>query len=81
MNSIKRQYLFGLLFIGVGIYQAVRHDYLEFSLYAMAGTAFILNAMVSEPRLVAYKKPLIIITWILIVSTAILFLYLLQFRF
>lgn len=81
MDSIKRQYLFGLLFTGIGIYQAIMNDYLEFSLYTVAGLAFVVNALSSEPKLVSYKKPLVITAWILIISAGILFLYLLQFKF
>lgn len=82
MNSVKRQYLFGLFFIAVGIYQIVaKNDYLEFSMYAVAGAAFVVNGMSSEPKLVSYKKPLVIAAWFLIISAAILFLYLLQFKF
>lgn len=81
MDSIKRQYLFGLLFTGIGIYQAIMNDYLEFSLYTVAGLAFVVNALSSEPKLVSYKKPLVITAWVLIISAGILFLYLLQFKF
>lgn len=81
MNTRVRQYLFGLIFIGVGIYQLYLHDYLEATLYSMAGLAFIANTLTLEPRLVAYKKPLIIVTWTLIITTAILFIYLIQFKF
>lgn len=81
MNSLKRQYLFGLIFIGIGIYQVIISDYLEFSLYTVAGTAFIVNALSSEPMLAAYRKPLVIAAWTLIISAGILFLYLLQFKF
>jgi hypothetical protein len=81
MNAQTRQYLFGLIFVGVGIYQLVVKDYLEFTLYAVAGLAFILNALTLEPRVAQYKKMLVIITWILIAATGILFLYLLQFKY
>lgn len=81
MSSLKRQYLFGLLFIGIGVYQLVIKDYLEFSLYAVAGTAFIVNALSLEPRLVSAKKVLAIVAWIFIISAAILLLYLLRTRF
>jgi hypothetical protein len=81
MKSQTRQYFFGLIFIGFGIYQLVTGDILEFSLYSVAGLAFIVNALTFEPRLVGYKKPLVMATWVLIVSTGILFLYLLQFKF
>lgn len=81
MSAKNRQYLFGLLFIGVGIYQLAVNDLLEFSLYALAGTSFIVNALTLEPRLFAYKKPLVIVSWILIGATGILFLYMLQFKY
>jgi len=81
MNSQVRQYLFGGIFAAVGIYQLVMKDYLEFSLYTVAGLAFVFNALTFEPRLLAYKKPLVIITWTLIISTGLLFLYLLQFKY
>jgi hypothetical protein len=81
MNARTRQYLFGLIFLGVGIYQLVVKDYLEFSLYATAGTAFIVNCLTMEPGLSRYKTPLVIASWILIGSTGILFLYLLQFKY
>ena len=81
MTARTRQYLFGLIFLAVGIYQLVIQDYLEFSLYALAGTAFIVNCLTMEPALVKYKKPLVIVTWLLIGITGILFLYLLQFKY
>jgi hypothetical protein len=81
MDSIKRQYLFALIFVGVGIYQATIKDYLEFSLYAIAGVAFILNALSLEPKLVKVKKSLVVATWVFMIIAAVLFLYLLQFKF
>jgi hypothetical protein len=81
MNARSRQYLFGLLFIGVAIYQLVIGDWAEFTLYTVAGLAFILNTLTLEPKLAAYKKPLVIISWIMIAATGLLFLYLLQFKY
>jgi hypothetical protein len=81
MKSQTRQYLFGTVFIAFGIYQVVKLDYLEASLYSIAGLAFIFNTLTFEPKLADYKKPLVIITWGLIGATGILFLYLLQFKF
>ena len=81
MNGKTRQYLFGLLFLGVGIYQLVINDLLEFSLYGLAGASFIVNALTMEPKLVNYKKPLVILSWALIGATGILFLYMLQFKY
>ena len=81
MNSLSRQYLFGLMFIGFGVYQVYIKDLMEFFLYGLAGLAFIFNALTLEPKLLRYKKPLVIITWILIGATGIFFLYILQFKF
>lgn len=81
MNARVRQYLFGLIFIAVGVYQLKVGDYLELALYAVAGTSFIVNGLTLEDRLVKYKKPLVIASWILIGTTGVLFLYLLQFKY
>ena len=81
MNAKIRQYLFGSIFIAVAIYQLSIGDLLEFALYTLAGASFIVNALTLEARLVNYKKPLVIISWILIGATGILFLYLLQFKY
>jgi len=81
MNARTRHYLFGLIFVGVGIYYGVSRDYLELALYGMAGSAFIVNALTMEKKLVSLKKPLVIVSWLLIITTGILFLYLLQFKY
>lgn len=80
MNSVQRQYLFGLIFMGVGIYQFTLHDYIEFSLYVVAGLAFIVNGLTFEPKLESYKKKLVMLSWALIIASGILFLYLVQFK-
>jgi len=81
MNQRTRQYLFGLIFIGVGVYQLIKQDMLEAYLYIVAGSAFVFNTLATEPALFSYKKTLVIITWTLIIAAGILFLYLLQFKF
>jgi hypothetical protein len=81
MNSRTRQYFFALIFLGVGVYQIYIQDYLEASLYFLAGVAFIFNTLTLEPKFFSYKKILIPITWTLIIMTAILFLYLIQFKY
>ncbi|HYC85928.1 MAG TPA: hypothetical protein VEB86_11940 [Chryseosolibacter sp.] len=81
MGPTTRQYLFGLIFIGVAIYQVSVGDYLETSLYGLGGLAFIVNALTVEPKLVIYKRPLVVVSWVLIISTGLLFLYLLQFKY
>lgn len=81
MNARTRQYLFGLIFLSVGIYQLWKDDILEFSLYGLAGAAFIVNTLTMEPKLAGLRKPLVILSWVLIAATGILFLYLLQFKY
>jgi len=81
MNARQRQYLFGAIFLAFGIYQLVLKDWLEATLYMVAGAAFIFNTIASEPTLANYKRILVAITWVLIVTAGILFLYLLQFRY
>ena len=81
MNATTRQYLFGAIFLAVGLYQIYRRDYLEASLYLLAGLSFVFNMLASEPKLIAYKKTLVIITWSLMIITALVFLYVLQFKF
>lgn len=81
MKSLSRQYLFGSLFFAFGVYQGITGDWLEASLYGVAGLAFAVNALTFEPKLYKYKKQLVMLSWTLIISTAILFLYLLQFKY
>lgn len=81
MNARTRQYFFGIIFFAVGIYQLVKQDSLEASLYIIAGTAFVFNTLASEPGLSKYNKILVIITWALILTAGALFLYVLQFKF
>ena len=81
MNSHLRQYLFGLVFFGFGVYEFKKNDPLEASVYLIAGLAFIFNNLVSEPKFHAHRKTLVAITWILIIAASIVFLYVLQFKF
>jgi hypothetical protein len=81
MNAKIRQYLLGLVFLGVGIYHYFINDFLELALYGSAGLAFIVNGLTLEEKLLEYKKPLVIVSWILIGTTGILFLWLLQFKY
>lgn len=81
MNARIRQYGFAGIFLAVGIYQLVQRDLLEASLYLVAGLAFVLNALATEPRLLPFRKGIVITTWILIIISGILFLYLLQEKY
>jgi hypothetical protein len=81
MNAQTRQYLFGAIFFAIGIYQLYKKDFLEASLFLSGGLAFAANTLVSEPRLAAYKKLLVIFTWMLIIVTGLIFLYVIQFKY
>ena len=81
MSAQMRSYLFGLIFLAVGLFQGYKNDYLEASLYLLAGLSFIVNTLTSEPKLASVKKTLVIITWVLIITTGLVFLYVLQFKF
>ncbi len=81
MNAQSRQYIFGLIFIAFGIYQATLKEYVELSMYSGAGLAFIFNALVAEPALQQHRKVLSAVTWVFIIITGLLFLYLLRYKF
>jgi uncharacterized membrane protein YoaK (UPF0700 family) len=81
MSSHRRFYAYAAGLMVFAGYQIFKQDWMEASLYLCAAVAFGVNGLTSEPRLSAYKRPMVIISWILIIATAILFLYLLQFKF
>lgn len=80
MNARLSQYGFVVIFIAIGIYQIIRGDYLESSLYFLASLAFVFNNLSTEPSLVSYKKIFVIATWVAIAITVIVFLWVLQFN-
>lgn len=81
MNSRIRQYLFGGIFVAIGVYYMIQPNFLEASLYILAGLSFISNTLINEPSLAAYRKVMVIVTWSLIIVTAILFLWVLQSKY
>lgn len=81
MNSRIRQYLFGGIFVAIGVYYIVQRSYVEASLYVLAGLSFISNTLINEPALAAYRKVLVIVTWSFIIITAIVFLWVLQSKY
>jgi hypothetical protein len=50
MDSRLRQYLFGLIFFGFGVYEFKKNDPLEAAVYLTAGLAFIFNNLIGEPK-------------------------------
>lgn len=81
MNSHKQFYLWGAALIAFGAYNLYQGDAFEFALYALAGVTFIINALPYQPALLPYRRILVIASWIFIFATAVLFLYMLQFKF
>jgi drug/metabolite transporter (DMT)-like permease len=81
MDRRIRQYGFAAIFLAVGIYFIVKQDFLEGSLYCLAGLAFLLNTLVNEAALQPYKSILTVITWALIIITALVFLWVIQFKY
>jgi hypothetical protein len=73
--------IFAAAFLGVALYQLYLRDYIEVVLYGMAALAFFISVLTQQARFLRYKKPLVIITWVLIFMTGILFVYLIQFKF
>jgi hypothetical protein len=49
-------------------------------LYATAGLAFVVNATTFESKLERFRKGLVILSWVLIIATGLLLLYLIQFK-
>jgi hypothetical protein len=78
MNSRVRQYLFGGVFIVLGVYLWMQSNFLYAWTCFLTGVSFAVNALTFEPALEAYRKPLTILAWILIFATGILFLWVLQ---
>jgi len=81
MNAHVRQYVFGGILLAFAIYQITRMDWVEVSLYGCAGLAFVLNALTLETKLAPFKKPLVVVAWTFIILTALLFFYVIQFKF
>jgi hypothetical protein len=81
MSGHRRYYIYGAALLAFGIYQLAQRDPLESSLYFSAALTFAVNGAASEPALENHKKLLVIASWIFIAITALLFLYLLQFKY
>lgn len=80
MKFFNTQYLFSFFFLAFGAYQIYEGNFLEASLYIVAALAFIFNTLAGQKNLERYKKVLVIITWTLMISTALLFFWFLQFK-
>ena len=72
------QYLAGALFLAFSLYQLSREEYWEFSLYAMAGAAFITMGLLKENRFPRFHGILNVLSWVLIISAGILLIFLVR---
>jgi hypothetical protein len=81
MKDFSSQYLFAVVFIAVGGYQLYKENWLEASLYILAALSFIFNTLAGEKKFQHRKKLLVRITWTLMIITALLFLWVLQFKY
>ena len=77
----RRQYLFGLAFIILSLFYFFKARDIEGALCVLAGLSFITNQLTAEPKLFAYKKMLVIATWIFILITGVFFFYVLRNSF
>lgn len=72
------QYLIGTLFTAFGLYQIYQNDIWEFALYTLAGAAFISIGLIKDQKLQRHQKVLSIISWILIITSGLLLLFMVQ---
>jgi hypothetical protein len=77
MDSRLRQYLFGLIFFGFGVFEFKKNDPLEASVYLLAGLALFLFIL-SRTKAPSHKRLLVVVTWALIIAASIVFLYVLR---
>jgi hypothetical protein len=80
MKANRNFYLYGSALLVVAAYQAYQGDFVEMALYVLAALAFGVNGLTGEPAVARYKRPLVVLSWVLIVATIIDFLYLMRFR-
>jgi len=71
----RKQYIPALLLIVFALYQLIKPDYWEFTMYLMAGVSFLLMGLIRDGWMSQYKKILDAVSWILIGLTVVMFLY------
>jgi len=80
MKYFNTQSLFSAVFLLLGCYNLYEGKWLEASLYIVAALAFVFNSLASHEKFERHKKVLVAITWTLMISTALLFFWFLQFK-
>jgi len=72
-----REYAFAMGFLAMSVYQFLKPDYWEVTLYFMAGTAFALMGLIKDGYFNKNKTLVDTISWALIIFTGIFFIYML----
>lgn len=78
MKGSVIQYIVGILMLSFSFYQLYIKDYWEASLYITAGLAFLIMGLIKNNALPRYRSILNVLSWILILLAAFLFLFLVR---
>lgn len=78
MRKISSQYIISFLILAFAVYQLSLPDYWEFSLYFSAGLAFLVMGMIKSKKFDKYDKILTVLSWVLIILSAFLLLFLVR---
>lgn len=79
MKAYIIRYLVGIIFLLLGIYKLYGGAGTDGTLYLLMGFGFIVMGIINNRVLVRYERLLTILSWILIITASLLFLYLIQF--
>jgi len=74
------QYLIALASIGFSVFQLYRDDLREFALYFTLGLAFAVMGLAKEDQFKKHKW-LPVLSWVLVIATGIIFLFVLRTDF
>ena len=78
LNQIVRGNLLVFVFGLLGVYTIYNEKYLEGIVYLLVGFGFALTSMSRSESFSKYKRPLTIISWIVIMGAVIMFIVLLR---
>lgn len=74
------RYLVGVIFLLLALYKLSEGVRFEGTLYLLMGFAFIVMGVINNKIWVQHEKLLTIISWVLIITSCLMFLYLIQFN-
>lgn len=72
------RYLVGIVFLLLGFFKLSQGIGFEGTLYIIMGFAFIVMGVVNKKVWVKYERLLTILSWVLIITAGLMFLYLIQ---